>query len=51
MLKNISKLGTTLNKTEQKTINGGGAGKYCTKKQTSLGCVDVFSQRVCLCPF
>ena len=29
MLKNISKLGTTLNRKEQKSINGGGRWKQC----------------------
>ncbi|SEE67371.1 hypothetical protein [Tenacibaculum halocynthiae] len=50
MLKNISKLGTALNKTELKSINGS-RGKYCTREQSNNGCIDVFSQRVCLCPF
>jgi hypothetical protein len=50
MLKNISSLGSVLNKSEQQSINGS-AGKYCSREQTSMGCVDVFSQRVCLCPF
>ena len=50
MLNNISSLGATLNKSEQKTINGG-AHKYCTRLQISLGCIEVFSERACLCPF
>ncbi|WP_420551257.1 hypothetical protein [Tenacibaculum aiptasiae] len=29
MIKNISNLGTTLNKKEQQSINGGGLGSVC----------------------
>jgi hypothetical protein len=50
MLKNISNLGSVLNKTEQQSINGG-VGKYCSCLQITQGCVDVFIYRVCLCPF
>jgi hypothetical protein len=46
MLKNILNLGTTLNKTEQQSINGGGNRRRCSRKTDCytqyLGAGDVY---------
>ena len=47
MLKNISNLGKTLSREEQKTFIGG--GKRCTVEQEAAGCVQTIHG--CLCPF
>ncbi|WGH76128.1 hypothetical protein P8625_02880 [Tenacibaculum tangerinum] len=38
MLKNILNLGTTLNKTEQLSINGGNTDPECPTPNPALGC-------------
>ena len=50
MLKSISNLGKSLSKNQQLAINGG-VGKFCSEEEINLGCVNVSSTGVCLCPF